>query len=389
MEFELWWLLLLPAFFAAGWYAARWDLRQTIRASRQLPATYFKGLNHLLRDETEAATDSLTEVVKLDPDTPELHFALGSLYRRRGETDRAIRIHQALLDRRDLSQDQRENARLELGLDFMKAGLLDQAEASLAPLEGTRLAVQAEEQRIIIAQTTRAWKLAASIAGQLRQAGHSKFSKNEMHYWCSHAESLLCKLDLNGEATDELSQASSDEIQSSLAAAEAVVPNHPRVALLRLQLLQAKGDLTLKALEEFAKQHATHAALICDRYVRLATQQGQLVRATEQLKTWYEASPSQDLLLALIGVQNPVEPWVEQAIAAKPSSRIIEGWLRQRASAEAASSGILAQLLAQLKGLNAKAGRFQCKSCGFQASQHYWQCPGCSQWETYSPVTES
>src|SRR5713226_1404441 len=128
MEFEYWWLLGFPLFFGLGWIAARIDIRHLLRESRALPSSYFKGLNFLLNEQPDKAIEAFIEVVKVDPETVELHFALGSLFRRRGETERAIRMHRNLLECPDLGGEQRLHAMVELGQDYLKAGLLDRAE---------------------------------------------------------------------------------------------------------------------------------------------------------------------------------------------------------------------------------------------------------------------
>src|SRR5881394_3815250 len=123
MEFEYWWLLGFPLFFGLGWLAARIDIRHLVRESRSLPRSYFRGLNFLLSEQPDKAIEAFIEVVKVDPETVDLHFALGSLFRRRGEIDRAIRMHQNLLDRPDLAADKREATIFELAQDFHRAGL--------------------------------------------------------------------------------------------------------------------------------------------------------------------------------------------------------------------------------------------------------------------------
>src|SRR5216117_1633597 len=128
MEFELWWLLGFPLFFALGWLAARVDIKQLLSESRALPLSYFKGLNFLLNEQPDKAIEAFIEVVKVDPQTIELHFALGSLFRRRGEVERAIRMHQNLLERPDLGAEQKVIALAEFGQDYLKAGILDRAE---------------------------------------------------------------------------------------------------------------------------------------------------------------------------------------------------------------------------------------------------------------------
>src|SRR5215208_6611626 len=123
MEFEFWWLLVPVLFFGMGWLAARIDIRHVIHESRALPMSYFKGLNFLLNEQPDKAIEAFNEVVKVKPETVELHFALGSLFRRRGEYDRAIRMHQNLLERVGLADEQKLNALLELGQDYLKAGI--------------------------------------------------------------------------------------------------------------------------------------------------------------------------------------------------------------------------------------------------------------------------
>jgi lipopolysaccharide biosynthesis regulator YciM len=167
MEFESWWLLAIPLFFGLGWFAARVDLRNTPARRGELPDAYFRGLNFLLNEQPDKAIDAFIDVVKLDPETIELHFALGNLFRRRGETDRAIRVHLNLAQRGDLDAGQREHALYALGQDYLKAGLLDRAEETFDRLEGSRHAAAALSHRLEIAQMVRDWPLAISLAERL------------------------------------------------------------------------------------------------------------------------------------------------------------------------------------------------------------------------------
>ena len=128
IELEYWQLLFFPLFFGLGWAAARIDIRHLVRESRALPRSYFQGLNFLLNEQPDRAIEAFVEAVKVDPETVELHFALGSLFRRRGETERAIRMHQSLIERDDLPEELKLQALSELGQDYLKAGLLDRAE---------------------------------------------------------------------------------------------------------------------------------------------------------------------------------------------------------------------------------------------------------------------
>jgi lipopolysaccharide assembly protein B len=395
MEFEPWMLVLLPAFFAAGWFAARWDLRQTIRAAKQLPATYFQGINHLLHDEQDQALAALIDVVKQDPDTPELHFALGALYRRRGETDRAIRVHENLLSRRDLSLEYRHRAQLEVGLDYVKAGLLKQAEAALNVLEGTPLAVKAEEQRIRLAQSERDWPLAIQMAKALRSAGHATEARYEMQFHASIADEALAKTPPDVQSAKQ-----------ALQQAAILNSQHARVSLLQIKLARLSQDraaarVHLDALAQYQPEFLSlaasdfmqlHGALESKDGVQM-TDAAHAALALAHLQTLCDAHPSIDLAYFILrhracAVDAPLfAQWAAATIARHPSPRLLQTWLTSQTD-PGTSFAAMTVATEQLALLNAKAGRFTCKHCRFQARQHYWQCPGCAQWESYAPQTE-
>src|SRR6187549_670512 len=167
VEFEYWWLLGLPLFFGLGWMAARVDIRQIVTESRALPRSYFKGLNFLLNEQPDKAIEAFIEVVKVDPETVELHFALGSLFRRRGEYDRAIRMHQNLLDRADLAGEQKLQAQVELGQDYLKAGILDRAEEVFQRLSDGPQAGEARRFLLEIYEQEKDWPRAIEMTKQV------------------------------------------------------------------------------------------------------------------------------------------------------------------------------------------------------------------------------
>src|SRR5687767_7569476 len=143
--------------------AARIDIKQIVSESRALPRSYFKGLNFLLNEQPDKAIEAFIEVVKVDPETIELHFALGSLFRRRGEYDRAIRMHQHLLERSDLGAEQKVVALAELGQDYLKAGILDRAEEVFKKLEGTPQSALARRHLLEIYEQEKDWSRAIEM----------------------------------------------------------------------------------------------------------------------------------------------------------------------------------------------------------------------------------
>src|SRR5436853_4973873 len=164
---QLWWLIGFAIFFVLGWLAARVDIRQVVHESRSLPRSYFKGLNFLLNEQPDKAIEAFIEVVKVDPETIELHFALGSLFRRRGEYDRAIRMHQNLLERADLGAEQKVIALAELGQDYLKAGILDRAEEVFKRLSDGPHAATARSHLLEIYEQEKDWARAIEMTKQV------------------------------------------------------------------------------------------------------------------------------------------------------------------------------------------------------------------------------
>ena len=187
MEFEYWWLIGFPLFFGLGWLAARIDIKHLLTESRALPRSYFKGLNFLLNEQPDKAIEAFIEVVKVDPETVELHYALGSLFRRRGEYDRAIRMHQNLIDRVDLSSEQRLAALFELGQDYLKAGILDRAEEVFQRLSDGPQAGEARRFLLEIFQQEKDWDKAGAMAKRLETETGKSRTRETAHFLCELA----------------------------------------------------------------------------------------------------------------------------------------------------------------------------------------------------------
>src|SRR5512137_2837615 len=196
MDFELWWLLPIPVlFFALGWVAARIDIKHLLRESRALPLSYFRGLNFLLNEQTDKAIESVIEVVKVDPQTIDLHFALGSLFRRQDEIDRATRMHQNLLDRPNLPADKRQAAVFELAQDFHRAGLLDRAEELFTKLDGSPFEHASLGFLISIYEQEKDWPKAIAVTRRMEAIAKRPYHKEIAHYDCELAQAALLKSD--------------------------------------------------------------------------------------------------------------------------------------------------------------------------------------------------
>jgi len=180
--------LLLPLAAFSGWYIGRRSSERSRRVGvSELSSSYFRGLNYLLNEQPDKAIEAFIEVVKVDPETVELHFALGSLFRRRGEYDRAIRMHQHLLERADLAPEQRAAAVFELGQDYLKAGILDRAEEVFQKLSDGSQAGEARRFLLEIFQQEKDWEKAVSMAKRLElETGQSR-AKETANFLCELA----------------------------------------------------------------------------------------------------------------------------------------------------------------------------------------------------------
>lgn len=381
MEFETWWLLGIPVFFSLGWIAARVDIQQLLSESRSLPKGYFKGLNFLLNEQPDKAIDAFIEIVKLDPETVDLHFALGNLFRRRGETERAIRVHQNLLARSDLPQDQQMQAQYELGQDYLKAGLLDRAEETFNFLVDTQYSPQARKALLEIFQREKEWLRAIDAARALQESGAGGRQKEIAQFYCELAQ-------------DELVHTHPDAALELLEKALSADRKNVRATLLMGDVTLAKGDAegALLAWRRVEQQSVPHVALVAQRLMDGYRSVGRAQEGINLLKSYLAEASSIDLLevvfkavLELDGVE-AAKQLVSDELRRTPTLLGLDKLLDARlldARPEIRPELTLVKNL--VHGYAQKLARYQCSQCGFKARQFYWQCPGCSQWETYPP----
>ena len=403
MDFEAWWLIFVPLLFALGWLAARFDIKQMLSETRNLPDSYFKGLNFLLNEEPDRAIDAFVEVAKLDSETTELHFALGSLFRRRGEMERAIRVHQSLLFRSDLPVAQREHAQHELAQDYLKAGMLDRAEEAFAVLKQTSFALPALRALIRIYESEHDWGRAIEAVDSLRKLVDEPVPQL-VHYYCEQAQAaLVVKPDPDIQAAQQaLNQAirAADAAQVTLGS-----PALVRVAMIRAGIASSVKDAVAarQHLESILKNSPEFAGLIAQDLLTYYSAAGEATAGLTLLRTHYEQYPSLDLFnvvfRAMRTQQDPASAWAfaRASLQSHPSllglDRFLEAELAQaqhdsttsNASHVPAPGADLVLLRSLINRHTQRLDRYVCRSCGFQARRYYWQCPGCNAWETYKP----
>ncbi|MGJ7917670.1 lipopolysaccharide assembly protein LapB [Massilia sp. LXY-6] len=381
MEFEIWWLLGIPVFFALGWIAARVDIKQLVSESRSLPRGYFKGLNFLLNEQPDKAIDAFIEIVKLDPETAEMHFALGNLFRRRGETERAIRVHQNLLSRPDLPIEQQVHAQYELGMDYLKAGLLDRAEETFNLLVDTQYGVQARRALLEIFQREKEWRRAITAAEGLQESGAGAQHKEIAQFYCELAQDALVHMQ-PADAMQLLDKALQADRKSV------------RATMLYGDAQTAQGDIegALKTWRRVEQQSVPHVALVAARLMDGYRKVGRPQEGVNLLRSYLSEASSIDLIevvfkavIELNGVDAAKQLVVEE-LRRNPTLLGLDKLLEARLmDAPANVWEELSMVKNLVHGYTQKLARYQCSHCGFKARQYYWQCPGCSRWETYPP----
>ena len=378
IEFEYWQLLFFPLFFALGWAAARIDIRHVVKESRALPRSYFRGLNFLLNEQPDRAIEAFVDAVKVDPHTIELHFALGSLFRRRGETERAIRMHQNLLERDDLPQDLRLQAMSELGQDYLKAGLLDRAEEVFEKLRDSDMAKDAKRNLLEIYQLEKDWMKAITIAAELPNIASQK---EIAEYYCELAAAEMIR---------SRPDAATDYLKTALERNRKCV----RASLLQgdIAMQQDKLEEAVACWLRIEQQDPTYLALVAQRLLDAYRKLERRDEGLQLLRGYLEHYHSLDLLDVVFQLvlesEGPEAAYclVRDELKRNPTllgfDKLIEARLLV-SSPEVRPDLELSKSIVQ--GYTKRLARYRCDTCGFKARQFYWRCPACGGWETYSP----
>ena len=376
MDFDLQWLLIgVPLAFALGWLGSRLDLRQLRREGQDSPSAYYKGLNLLLNEQQDKAIDAFIEAVQRDPNTTELHFALGNLFRRRGEFERAVRVHQHLLGRADLSTPERDRAQHALAQDFMKAGLFDRAEAAYRALLGSPFAGDAQLALLNLYERSREWRAAAEMAAALDKSGQGRFGVRMAHHWCELAE----EADARGQR---------EVARNALAHARQAAPLAARPLMLTGQWAARDGAPAdaLAAWDELRQRDPAAFRLVAEAYAEAALAADRGAGARAVLAEAQAHHPNLAVLQALARLD-------QQPLAALPETL---DYLRMHPSLGAAQallqsppSGWQPDVAQAVQQAVARAAgplqRHRCATCGFEAQRYFWQCPGCLSWDSFPP----
>ncbi|OAJ70906.1 lipopolysaccharide assembly protein LapB [Methylobacillus sp. MM3] len=381
MEFEYWWLLALPLFFLLGWLAARMDLKQLLTESSAMPAAYFKGLNFLIKEQHDKAIEAFIEAVQINSESLELHFALGSLFRLRGEIDRAIHLHTNLLERPQLSDIQRFAIMAELAQDYLKAGLFDRAEELFRALCASPTYHQPALRSLLdIYIRERDWLRAIETATELERASGVRFHKEIAQFHCELA-------------VEAASAVGTDQARKYLAEALAANPECVRATIMLGDMEAAAGSrleaiVTWKRVEQ---QKPQYLGLVASRLLENYTAQRKTGEGLELLKVWMEKYSLPSILNIIYEATlkhegaDAAAKLARTELVRKPSLNILDRLLQAREiekSGEESDVGLIKNTVHHFLG-NTRS--YCCSQCGFRARQYYWQCPGCNHWESFPP----
>lgn len=377
--------LLLPVAAAYGWYMGRRSAQQSKQddASR-LSRDYVAGVNFLLSNQQDKAVDLFLDMLKEDTGTVEAHLTLGNLFRSRGEVDRAIRIHQSLMESASLTYDQRLLAVQQLGRDYMAAGLYDRAESMFKQLvDETDFRLGALQQLLQIYQATSDWQSAIEMAERLVKLGKDKHCGEIANFWCELALQQMAGNDLDKAMTLLKKGATADR-------------NSARVSIMMGRVWMEKGDYA-KAVESLERVIEQDKELVGETLDMLQTCYQQLGKTDEWeafLRRCAEENTgaTADLMLAQIleqregmeSAQNYVTRQLERHPTMRVFHKLIDYHINEAEEGRAKESlGVLRQMVGEQ--VRSKP-RYRCQKCGFTAHTLYWHCPSCRSWATIKPI---
>jgi len=378
---------LLAGFFlllaAAGWAIGRFGERDDEDAPPPLNIDYLKGLNFLLNEQTDQALEHFLEMVRVDDKTIETHFALGSLFRRRGEVDRAIRIHQNIIARPDLAAEQRDQALYSLAKDYLHAGLLDRAENLFGRLsQGSRYQVQALESLCRIYEQEKEWQSAIESAEKLEILGGRSLALQIAHYYCELAESAAARKDYAAA-------------RAYVKKAQTGRPRTMRGALTRAHIAQETSDskTALRLYHRIIDENTYLIAEALPEIVAIYEREGELNELERALKSLLQKHPEMRTLIAYTAIVNDIggipviDEVVKQYMLNEPTLAEFVDLQRLSDETRGGDESVLTKIRKALSKLSMASPRYQCQECGFSSQRLLWQCPSCRNWETQRPAS--
>jgi lipopolysaccharide biosynthesis regulator YciM len=375
IDFEYWWLIALPLFFTLGWIAARIDIKQLLSETTTLPAAYFKGLNFLITDQHDKAIEAFTEAVQANAESLELHFALGSLFRRSGEVDRAINLHLSLLGRKELPAPQSEAIKAELAQDYLKAGLFDRAEELFTSLDQSRYQQPALRALLEIYVREREWHRAVKVATELERISGISFRKEIAQYYCEMAVKSILDQDLH---------TARHELEMALDANKNCV--RANIMLGEMEASNKAHKMAIGFWKRIEFQNPAFLGIVAHKLLNSHRELGQLEEGVNLLKQYAQTYKLPSLMAVVFeitlteeGADSAAKMAIDE-LERKPSLQTLDQLLKARGlqAKPNTDNGLMQQTVRYAIG---NRSAYCCEQCGFKARNFHWQCPACNAWE--------
>jgi lipopolysaccharide biosynthesis regulator YciM len=343
---------------------------------------YVRGLKFLLKEQPDRALEALTGAAELDEDTIETHFALGQLFRRRGEVERAIRVHRDLIERPNLKRDAREQAQFELAQDYLSAGLFDRAEALLTEIrDSPKIGLEALRKLIRLSELTREWERAIDLHRELEKRDRAAgISGTVSHYFCELAEQARQGGDL-GRASAWLDRAALGR------------PESVRVLLSRAAVAADGGDesTALGCFRRVAEREPSLLVEVLPRLSAFCRASDCENRFAEFLHELLEHDSQAGRAVAFATMLDPAITdkraleclW--EFVSTDATLQALVGGDRLRGPLDDERREVLVRVRGALRAMAINGRTYRCLECGYTSASMQWQCPGCAAWDTVRP----
>lgn len=384
MDMEIWWLLipivLLPVFFAMGWFAARIDMKTVLKQAKSVPTGFYASLDALVDKNTSRAAHQLAEVIDQQHYSYDLNLTLGKLYRQRGENDKAITMHKNLLDMPDIVGEKRNRVLYELGLNYQSAGLVDRAEQLFLGLQNSNMAKQSNEVLLNIYQQDRDWEKAIATA-QFLAHDEQTYQFEIAQFHCEIAQAALFQSDF---------EKARHHVQAALNANKKCT----RANMILGDIEQKQGDFpsAVQAYSAIEKQNHAYLSMVGERIYDAYDAQNKAQEGLNILIGYAKTFPQLDLnsviyekSLLLWGEEKANQTMIE-LIRVKPDLNGIYRLLSMQMSDLNPQWKADADMMRNVIGRQLqKAVMYRCRNCHFKSQVYFWHCPACNKWETFTP----
>ena len=387
MDTVVWWwvipVCLLPVFFAMGWFAARVDMRAVLKQAKTVPTDFYAGVDALVDKNTDVAVRAFGDVLAKQENTQEayeLAVSMGKLYRNRGENDKAIALHQKLLDSPDLLGEKRQRVLYELGQDFQNAGLVDRAEHIFQGLKEGNAGTLAREVLLNIYQQDRDWQKAIEVAQELSHDAQT-YQFEIAQFYCELAQTALFRSQFT-------------EAQSNINHALNYNRKCTRANMLRgdVAMAEQRYQDAIDAYTAIEQQNHAYLSMVGEKLFDAYQALDQAEQGLNVLIGYIRTFPQLDLIdviyekaLVLRG-EEAAAALTADLVRIQPDLRGAYRLLGMQLSTLDPTWRADADMMRGIVGRYArKALMYRCRHCHFKSQVFFWHCPACNKWETFTP----